>query len=270
MNDNLAQKIRTGANVYGTCIISTSPVWPESVLGAGLDFVFIDTEHIPVGRAELASLCRRYNALGLPAIVRISSPDPFLACMARDAGAVGVMAPYVEAEKQILDLAGATKLRPLKGEKLRRVLSGEEAPGEELQKYLNNYNQGSLCLINIESLVAVERLDALLSVPGLDAVIIGPHDLSINMGLPEHYDHPEFEAVVRTIIHTARAKGLGAGIHFPGDPRRQVRWMKEGVNIVMHGSDMHLFNQKLRDDLALIRNSAGDGSESQGAPGMVI
>lgn len=270
MINNLAQKIKAGANVYGTCIISTSPVWPESVLGAGLDFVFIDTEHIPIGRAELATLCRRYHALGLPPIVRISSPDPFLACMARDAGALGVVAPYVEKENQIVDLAGATKLRPLKGEKLRRVLSGEEVLDEKLQLYLHNYNKGSLCLINIESMAAVERLDALLSVPRLDAVIIGPHDLSINMGLPEQYDHPEFEGVVRTIIHTARAKGLGAGIHFPGDPRRQVRWMKEGVNIVMHGSDMHLFNQKLREDLELIRKSAGDTAGSQTESRMVV
>jgi len=258
MAENLFQKLKNGKNVYGTCIVSTSPIWSKVVAGSGLDFVFIDTEHIPIDRNELTFMCQTYKALGIDPIVRIPSPDPYLACMVKDAGAVGVIAPYIESVEQIKELVGATKYRPLKGERLHRVLSGKEQLEPELQNYLNNYNSGSLCIVNIESMAAVRDLDLLLSVPGLDAVIIGPHDLSINMGLPEQYEHPEYEKVVRDIIHRTRAKGLAAGIHFPGNPDRQIKWMKEGANIAMHSSDMFLFSQKLAEDMTKIKAATGD------------
>lgn len=270
MSENLLQKLKSGKNVYGTCIASTSPVWSKAVAGLALDFVFIDTEHIPIDRNELTFMCQVYNALGLNPIVRIPSPDPYLACMVRDAGAVGVLAPYIETVAQIREIVGATKYRPLKGERLRRILSGEEPPEPELQAYLNNFNAGSMCLVNIESVAAIENLDLLLSVPGLDAVIIGPHDLSVSLGLPEQYEHPEYQKTVTEIIRKSRAKGIHAGIHFPSDPNRQIRYMKEGANIVLHSTDVVLFSQKLREDIARIKDAAGELSISAEGEDLVI
>jgi 4-hydroxy-2-oxoheptanedioate aldolase len=254
----LKQKLSNNQNIYGTCILSTSPIWSKVVKGAGLDFVFLDTEHIPMDRTELTFLCQVYSAHGMAPIVRIPSPDPYAACMAKDAGAVGVLAPYIENVGQIQQMVGATKYRPLKGERLQNVLSGKEELSSDLKMYLENFNQGGLCLINIESTIALQRLDALLSVPGLDGIIIGPHDLSINMGLPEQYDHPDFDKTVKKIITKARGKGLAAGIHFPAHPEYQVKWIKQGANIVLHSSDMRLFSQKLSEDLGSIKDAVGD------------
>jgi 2-keto-3-deoxy-L-rhamnonate aldolase RhmA len=258
MTTNLQDKLKNGENIYGTCIISTSPIWSKIVSGSGLDFVFLDTEHIPMDRTELTFLCQIYSSKGISPIVRIPSPDPYIACMAKDAGAVGVLAPYIESVEQIQQLVGATKYRPLKGDRLQNVLNGKEVLEPELKTFLKNFNKGSLCIVNIESLVAVENLDALLDVHGLDGIIIGPHDLSINMGLPEKYDHPDFEKVVKKIINKARSKNIAAGIHFPSNPDRQIQWMREGANIVMHSSDMFLFSQKLNEDILKIKNAAGD------------
>jgi 4-hydroxy-2-oxoheptanedioate aldolase len=178
--------------------------------------------------------------------------------MAKDAGATGVLAPYIEDVEQIKQMVGATKYRPLKGKRLSRVLNGAETLEPELIDYLEKYNEGSMCLINIESMPAVENLSSLLDISGLDAVIIGPHDLSINMGLPEQYEHPAYEKVVRQIIHQVRKKGIAAGIHFPEKPERQIKWIKEGVNIVMHSSDIRLFNQKLNEDILRIKEAVGE------------
>lgn len=255
---DLSQKLKGNGTIYGTCIVSTSPLWSKAVKGLGLDFVFLDTEHIPLDRTELTMLCQVYSAIGLSPIVRIPSPDPYLACMAKDAGAVGVLAPYVESVAQVRQMVGATKYRPLKGERLQGVLEGTEKLEPELTAYLDKYNQGSLCLINIESRAAVENLEELLNVPGLDGIVIGPHDLSVNMGLPEQYDHPHFENMVQEIIAKTRRKKLAAGIHFPAGPDRQVKWAKNGANIVLHSSDMFLFVQKLKEDLAVIKKALGD------------
>ena len=258
MGTDLLQKIKRNETIYGTCIVSTSPIWSKAVRGSGLDFVFLDTEHIPLDRTELTFLCQVYNAHGIPPIVRIPSPDPYLACMAKDAGAVGVLAPYVETVSQVRQMVGATKYRPLKGERLQRILEGGEELDPELKTYIEKYNQGSLCLINIESRTAVENLDGLLDVPGLDGIIIGPHDLSVNMGLQEQYGHPDFENMVQEIISKTRQKKLAAGIHFPTGPDRQVKWAKNGANIVLHSSDMFLFVQKLKEDLHKIKTALGD------------
>jgi len=149
---NLIDKIKNGENIYGTCIVSTSPIWSKVVNNIQLDFVFLDTEHIPLDRTELTFMCQTYDALGISPIVRISGPDPYQACMAKDAGAIGVVFPYVESTEQIRQLVGATKYRPLKGERLQNVLQGKEKLEPELAEYLKNYNTGSMCIANIESI----------------------------------------------------------------------------------------------------------------------
>ncbi len=254
----LLEKLKSGQRVYGTCITSTGPMWPAVIKNTGIDFVFIDTEHIPLNRTDLAQLCQQFKARDITPIVRIPKPDPFLACQAIDGGAVGIVAPYLENRQQFLDLVGATKFRPLKGQVLAQYQTDGFQIPEHMKQYLAKYNHGNMCIANIESVPALEKLDELLSVPGLDAVFIGPHDLSVSMELPEQYDHPEFEKAVKYIIHTTRAKGLSVGIHFSLEPERQIQWIKEGANIIVHSFDIALFAQKLKQDLQVIRKSIGD------------
>lgn len=256
--DKLKQKLVNGQNVFGTCITVNTPSWPEIVASAQPDFVFIDTEHIPIDRAELAKMCRIYQARGIAPIVRIPQPDPYRASQAIDDGAIGLIAPYLENVDQIKLLVGATKYRLLKGEKLDAILSGKTKPSDELKTFLDQFNFGNLCIANIESIPAVEQLDDLLSINGLDGVFIGPHDLSINMGIPEQYDHPDFVATVKEIIQKARKYTLGVGIHFSFEPQKQIDWIKEGVNIIIHSSDMALFGQRLQEDLIKIKKASGD------------
>ena len=106
--------------------------------------------------------------------------------------------------------------------------------------------------------------------PGLDAVFIGPHDLSVSLGIPEQYDHPDFEAAVLKIIQTTRSKGLSVGIHFSQSPERQVHWVKQGVNIIVHSFDVALFGQRLRHDIGSIKKAVGDDSTPDDGSSLVI
>ncbi|HZK63963.1 MAG TPA: aldolase/citrate lyase family protein [Puia sp.] len=256
--NGLLEKLNAGKNVYGTCITSTGPMWPAAIKSVGLDFVFIDTEHIPLGRTELALLCQLFKANEITPVVRIPSPDPYLACQAIDGGAAGIVAPYLESKQQFTDLVGAVKYRPLKGELLLNYLNGSTPMSAGLREYITDFNAPNMCIANIESVPAMDKLGELLGTPGLDAVFIGPHDLSVSLDLSEQYDHPDFEAAVRTIIHKTREKGLHIGIHFSLEPERQVKWMKEGANIVVHSFDIALFLQRLRHDIGIIKKAAGD------------
>lgn len=262
----LKDALRAGRRVYGTLVVSTSPRWPETIARLGLDFVFIDTEHIALDRAQLSWMCQTYRALGLPPIVRIPAPDPYSACMALDGGAAGVVAPYVETVEQVQALRGAVKLRPLKGERLARALASPDALEPELAQYLEPANRDSLLLINVESTPAMARLDALLSVPGLDGVLIGPHDLSCSLGVPERYDDPRFDEAVRTICRQTRAAGLAAGIHSWQSPARIAGWVPEGLNFVVYSSDLWAVRDKLGEDVSDLRARLGDRRWTGHAP----
>jgi len=257
IKDTLLKKLRSGQKVYGTCLTAGSPLWLNCVAGSSLDFVFLDTEHTPAGRAELSNTCQRLLALHITPVVRIAKPDPFLACQALDGGARGIVAPYIETASQVREMVGAVKYRPLKGDRLQAVLSGEEKLTKEMRDYLDGYNLGHLFIANIESVPAIRNLDAILSEPGLDGVFIGPHDLSVSLDRPEQYDHPDFTEAVKTIVHKTRAAGKHVGIQFWMEPSLQVQWAREGVDLIIHSNDMSLFRQKLEHDLSVIRAEIG-------------
>ena len=246
-------------------IISPSPHWPQAVRDAGLDFVFIDTEHIPIERETLSWMCRTYAALDLAPIVRIPAPDPYQATEVLDGGASGVLVPYVETAEQVRRLRGAVKFRPLKGRLVEDVLAGRATLEPELASYLERRNAGNSLLINIESVPAIEALDEILSVAGVDAVIVGPHDLSCSLGIPEQYRHARFEEAVRTIIQQARSRGIGAGIHaFWDSIPQQIEWGNLGANVLLHSSDFLLFRRALKDDLKRLKQAFGDAGPAEG------
>ena len=247
--------LKRGKRLYGTAVLSPSPLWPPAVKRTGVDFVFIDTEHTPFDRTILAQMCLAYRGCGLPPLVRIPYPDPHKARKVLDGGASGILAPYVESPEQVRELVGATKLRPLKGERLRIALQKRDSLESELADYLSDWNKENFLMINIESVPAVEKLDSILDVPGLDGVIIGPHDLSLSLGVPEQYRDPRFESVVETIISKTRARGLSVGIHLSEEAELQIKWARAGANIIMHSSDLAMFRQRLKEDISTIRRS---------------
>ena len=257
-SSELRQRLRGREPVFGTLIVSSSPRWLDVIRGCGLDFVFIDTEHIALDRSELSWMCQAYAAIGLPPIVRIPAPDPFAATMALDGGAAGVVAPYVETVDQVQALRGAVKKRPIKGRKLDGILAGEVVE-PDLERFMNMGAKERLLIINIESVPAIEALDDILAVPDLDGLLIGPHDLSSNLGVPEQYEHPDFIEACSTVFRKARAAGIGAGIHFWGEPKQQVCFLENGANMLIHSADILLFQKHLSLDLKAIRKTAGLG-----------
>jgi 4-hydroxy-2-oxoheptanedioate aldolase len=229
--------------------------------GSGLDFVFIDTEHIALDRGQVSWMCQTYARMGLAPIVRIPSPDPFEATKMLDGGAAGIIAPYVETAAQAQALRGAVKLRPIKGRRLEERLAG--TPFEsELEEYARGRN-GQALILNIESVPAMEALDEILAVPDLDAVLIGPHDLSCSLGIPEQYAHPRFREAVRTIFQKARSAGIGAGIHFWGDLQLEADFVRDGANMLIHSADISLFQKHLGLELAALRRTLGVKSASE-------
>ena len=254
------EKLHTGERLYGTMIVSDSPRWPPVVSSLGLDFVFIDTEHIARDREAVAWLCQAYAALGLPPVVRIPRPDPYLACMTLDGGARGIIAPYVESVEEVRQMVGAVKYRPLKGNKLQAVLAGQAALEPELVDYLATYNQHNSLIVNIESGPGLDALDEILAVPGLDGVLVGPHDLTTNLGVAEQYHHPAYVDAVDTIVRKCRARQIGVGTHvmYRDGGSQEIRWAQMGANLIVHWADISAFQFAMQAALGEIKQALGD------------
>ena len=144
-------------------------------------------------------------------MVRLQGQDPCDATALLDDGASGIIVPYVESAEAVIAMVGATSFRPLKGARLQAALRGERVE-DRLRSYMQDRNQHQALIVNIESVPAIDQLDLILECEGLDAVLIGPHDLSTSLGVPEAYDHPKLEACEH-IFQKARKAGKGAAIH---------------------------------------------------------
>jgi 4-hydroxy-2-oxoheptanedioate aldolase len=255
----LKSALREGKYVYSTAIVSPSSIWPEAVASTGLDFVWIDTEHTPLNRETVSNMCQVYKANKIAPLVRIPSPDPFEACMAIDGGASGIIAPYIETVEQVKELVGAVKYKPIKGKKLQNRCKENQQFGPKLTNYLENKNAENVLILNIESVPALEVLDEILSIYEVDGVLIGPHDLSCSLGVPEQYDHPLFIESVNTIIKKARSKSVGAGIHvfYPSGFQQEIQWAKQGANLICHSCDIQAFKLTLQKEISEIKESLG-------------
>ena len=254
----LLEKIAKNERIYGTLITSTAPSWLARVKTIGLDFVFIDTEHTPMDRVMLSFFCNAYKALEIAPLTRIPTPSPFDACMALDAGTNGILAPYIETAEQVRQLVGAVKYRPLKGRRLQDVLSGKVKLSSREEDFFKRFNEGNFLFVNIESVEAINNLDEILRVEGLDGIIIGPHDLSINLGVPEQYESREFKDAVMSVIGKAREHGVMVGNHFSFGIEPELEWAKNGMNIILHSADQTAFINTMREELNRFRALLGD------------
>ena len=260
----IIQRMHDGRRVFSLATVNPSPLWPNLVKQIGVDFIFIDTEHTPIDRQTLSWMCQTYSAMGIPPVVRLPSNDPYEACKALDGGAGGVIGPYVETPEQVRGLVGAVKWRPLKGRRLEEALRDPATLEPELRDYLTKRNQDKILIVNIESVPAIANLHAICSVPGLDAVLIGPHDLSCSLGVPEQYSHPKFIEAVGTIFKKARAHNVGAGLHWWRGVHDELEWARLGANLIMHSTDITLVTQHLTQELQDLRAKLGDSGAAAG------
>lgn len=249
--------------VFGTALEGYGHArWPRYFSKVGLDFVFMDTEHSPNNRETIAWATQLYAALGIAPLVRISEASPSEAAQMLDLGAHGVVVPYVESLSQVKDMVGAIKYRPMKGKALTTAMQTGSFENESTRKYLEDFNQDAVLLVMIESRTGLDNLGSCLSFGNVDGVLIGPHDLSVSIGFPEQYDHPEFKKCAHRIVQICNQIGVSVGIHISwGDIKDELYWINNGCNIVLHSSDTVCIASNLSRELGLIRQSLDLGEK---------
>ena len=226
-----------------------------SLDGGGLDYVVIDTEHNYRSRGELGDFLIMMNTSGVVPIVRIPIPDSHYVTMAMDAGAHGVLAPYCETVEQVREVVAAAKWRPLKGDAVARVVATGEHVSDATRSYLEDRNKNSIAIIGIESQTAVDNLDSMLEVPGIDGIFVGPNDMSISLGIPDQYDQKVYQDTVKSVIDKSEAKGIATLVH-QQTPDLSTFWISQGARFVLHGTDRRALQEGFKSDFGALREFA--------------
>ena len=251
----LRGRAQAGESLFGTLVASPTPKLVDQLASAGLDFVFIDTEHVPLGRESLAWMCCGYRHAGLPPLVRVPRCDASELRFVIELGAAGVVAPYIETREQVETLCDAVRRRPLQGEVLRRFAADAASSGEALRDYIARRTADTLLLLNIESGPAIDRIDELLGFEGVDGVLVGPHDLSCNLGRPEQYEHPAYTDALRHIVEAARRRGKTAAMHFMGCGELDLAasWRAMGFSMWVQHADVYYAARGVAEHVARLR-----------------
>lgn len=212
-----------------------SPLVSEAMASLGFHWIAIDMEHATIGPDQAQACFVAMERHGCAPLVRLPSADPYLARRLLDAGAQGIIIPVVEDALRFDEFSRHLAYPPhgRRGVGLSRC----NLWGDHFQSYLEEFRP--LIVPQIETLKGVEQAAAIAALPQVDALFLGPYDLSADMGRPARFDDPAFVAACDRVTQACKAQGKAAGIHVvQPDPEQLRRRLAEGFRFVAYGTDV--------------------------------
>ncbi len=257
----LKKKLQSDAPVFGTVFnLVTTPSVVDVLPAKGLDFVIAMTEHTALNLSDFLPLRWALAGTGIACLARVDSHDPMVISKACDGFSDGVVVPYVEDVTHLKRMIAAAKCRPLAGAAREHLITSGEWPSDKTKAYVEAKCAETVFVAMIESVTAIENLDAICSVSGLDAIFVGPNDLTMTMGIPEERDSREFVDTLQHVIDTAQKHGVAAGAHF-SKIEHGKRLVQQGARFIPYSSDMRLIQHGIPAWLTALRGEAHFGSE---------
>jgi 2-keto-3-deoxy-L-rhamnonate aldolase RhmA len=233
MRNELKRRLKAGKQLYGTWITIESPIMTEMMSSLGFDYFVIDTEHAPLDPLMAQTLIQamRPDTKTTP-IVRVWWNDLVAIKRALDIGAYGILVPWVNSKEEAEMAVKATRYAPkgLRGCGPRRAAMFD-------QDYLRTADEEIMVIVQIESKQAVESIEDICSVEGVDVIYIGPADLSASYGHIGNMSHPDVQKAIDKVYEASKAAGKGTGIHMASGSSIPER-IKKGYNLVTLGNDL--------------------------------
>jgi len=225
---------RSGRPSFGAWMTMAEPVVASVLANAGYEWVIVDAEHMPYNPRDLRDLVLLLKGRGVVPIVRVTENSPSLIKQVLDWGAEGVVVPLLHTGEDARRAAQACRYPPdgIRGWNPRDATNLFcEAD------YRQTFNDRVICMVQVEHIEAVQNLQDIVAVPGVDAVLIGPADLSFSMGHPLQADHPDVQQAIAQTIAGCRAARIPVGIAPGGSVADLVGWVRCGVDFLMIGFD---------------------------------
>ena len=251
--NRLRALLAQGRTAVGAMVIELRQPSVMGLLGqAGLDFVLLDTEHGPFSIETVADLSRAARAAGVTPIVRVPELTYTHLTQPLDAGGQGIMLPRVTEPEQVRFALECIKYVP---DGRRGVVLGRghtEFRGGPLGEMLQAMNRETFLVIQIETREAVERVDELLAVPGVDAALVGPTDLSVALGVPGRMDDPLLVQAIERVMASCHAHQVIPAIH-TNDVAMTAAWARRGMRLVSISSEVGLLVAGVRQAVSKVR-----------------
>jgi 4-hydroxy-2-oxoheptanedioate aldolase len=211
--NRLKLKLKSGQPALGVISTSTDPQLAELFGLAGYDYHMLDAEHGLLHPDQVVNVIRACELTGMTPLVRIGLKDPKFVLQYLDAGMMGVMMPDLRNASEVKMLVDAVKYPPLgkRGVGVSRA-SKYMAYSGGAEKYFQFANEQTMVIPQFEDPALLDDFEAMISQPHVDAVVIGPRDLSLNMGFPAGPNHPEVQEMIDKVFAICKKAGVAAGI----------------------------------------------------------
>lgn len=224
--------------LIGTVISLPVPEIAEICADAGFDWLFLDMEH---GALQLDDVQRIAQAVGerCPLLVRVPATERLWITRVLEIGVAGLILPQLSSAGEVARVVSFAKYPP-QGTRSVGIGGRAQRYGAAFSEYLSRANEDAALVVQVEHIDAVRNLNQILNVPGVDAILIGPFDLSASMNLPGSIQDPDVQAAIRTVRESASARGMPHGIFSP-DLEGARRVLDEGYSLVPVASDSSMF-----------------------------
>jgi 2-dehydro-3-deoxyglucarate aldolase len=233
MNHRFREKLRAGDLLVGTLVTLPAPEIAEILAELGFDWLFIDTEHGAFDALQAQSLLQAAGR-DCPCLVRVPGGDEVWIKKALDIGAAGVIVPQVNSVDQAERVVRLCRYPP---EGSRGVgLARAHGYGHRFQEYVSTANEQVAVVIQVEHVDAVRDVRSIAGVPGIDAVLVGPYDLSASLGLMGQVAHGKVRDAIARIRDACRSEGVRLGA-FGVDSTAVEPFIEDGFTLIAVGTD---------------------------------
>jgi len=247
----IRERVLNGELMGGTFINLGSSLTAEIAGQAGLDWLLIDLEHGAGDRHELLFQLQAIESTPTAPIVRVAWNDPVQFKRALDLGPSGIMVPYVQSAEEARRAVAAMRYPPAG---VRGVASMHRACGfgSDFDEYFRRADSQLLTVVQIETAAAVDHVDEIAAVDGVDVLFVGPMDLSISLGIARRWDHPVFSSAVNKVVSACRKAGKAAGTLVQSEDQIE-RSVSVGFSFLALSSDGAMVVQGMRGAVAAFR-----------------
>lgn len=232
----------------------TNPSLYLMAKNAGMDFIFFDCEHGMISTERLHDLMLFGNNVGVPSFVRVGELSKMEVSQALDSGARGVMVPMIETKEEAQKLVNWSKYLPIG---IRSYSSGANTnygPSGGHEENMRHMNEETVTIVQIESKLGVENIEEILSVEGIDAVIVGPVDLSISLGNTGNIMHPQEIAAIEKVIAECKKCDIRFGIIGSNEI---LEHFKDEINYFVSAIDFNIIRDGIKSSVDKYKEIVG-------------
>ena len=253
VSSSFREKLDRGELVVGTWVNAVKdPILPQILAPCGLDYLLIDAEHSGATMASISEMCMMARACGLYPMVRPAEPNDLkMNGRLMDAGAMGLVIPHIDSAEQARAVVNSVRFfnGGTRGYCSKTLSSGFCKMTEE---DMHRADREVTCVVQFESVSAIEQADEILAVDGVDVAIIGRGDLAHDMGLSGRATDERVSAMVEKVYQAARRQNKVQGL-LTDSLDGAIKWLGRGIRFLTYGSEVGWLQDAYRTGLKAIR-----------------